>query len=105
MNKIYKLLLSREVPAEYLRHVGSTMKIDRPRQQCIVLETKASFIETPNSAIIIKDQGTDDVNRHIKATVSPANLLCGTSVFDTSVMCMLLGKEKCCVTLYVNSNF
>ena len=36
--------------------VGSTMKINLPRQQCIMPETKASFIETPNSAIIIKDQ-------------------------------------------------
>jgi hypothetical protein len=36
--------------------VGSTMKINQPRQQCIMPETKASFIETPNSAIIIKDQ-------------------------------------------------
>ena len=32
------------------------MKINQPRQQCIMPETKASFIETPNSAIIIKDQ-------------------------------------------------
>jgi hypothetical protein len=36
--------------------VGSTMKINQSRQQCIMSETKASFIETPNSAIIIKDQ-------------------------------------------------
>ena len=45
------------------------------------------------------------MNRHIKATVLPAIILCGTYVFDTLVICMLLGKEKCCVTLYVNSNF
>ena len=45
------------------------------------------------------------MNRHIKATVSSAILLCGTSVFDTLVICMLLGKEKCCVMLYMNSNF
>ena len=36
--------------------VGSTMKIDQPRQQCIMPEPKASFIETSNSTIIIKDQ-------------------------------------------------
>jgi hypothetical protein len=32
------------------------MKINQPRQQCIMPETKASFIETSNSTIIIKDQ-------------------------------------------------
>ncbi|CAB3989806.1 cyclin-G-associated kinase-like [Paramuricea clavata] len=42
----------------------------------------------------LKGKGTDDVNRHIKETVSPAILLCGTSVFDTLVICMLLGKES-----------
>ena len=67
---------SREVPAEYLRHVGSTMKINQPRQQCIVLETKASFIETPNSAIIIKDQQQSKVQVALssKKTKEKANL-------------------------------
>jgi hypothetical protein len=36
------------------------------------------------------------VNRHIKATVSPAILLCGTSVFDTLVIGVqyVVGKGK-----------
>ena len=56
--------------------VGSTMKINQPRRQCIVLETKASFIETPNSAIIIKDQQQSKVQVALssKKTKEKANL-------------------------------
>ena len=56
--------------------VGSTMKINQPRRQCIVLETKAPFIETPNSAIIIKDQQQSKVQVALssKKTKKKANL-------------------------------